>query len=366
MKWMNTVLLLIFIPQLSHAESRAEAYQKYIDRMIPLSFDFAKVHAGLQEHEVFLNLVSLSEKELTEYSVEIMNAQETAKQIMAQVPQGYTFEMCPRRSDGSIANSSLFENFATAARLRKQLDQAEAHLDHYSNIRKGLDTACDSGFEHIKFNTSDFSVLAPEVSALDGAYVSMGDPFKALLDLGTSIYNLFSNQSEQKTIEDVQTKFESQRAHDSDLQRFAKASCQEERTSANDAFHSFDQYYEQARNTWLALKSLPWTNLEHFWESCLRTDEAQSVQTWVQQTAQEMASNQQNNTSEIADQIRLRREIVATLSSLSKPLCPPGIRLQLRGLRAAATILGVEDPSLISDLNSAIDRVTEKCDGDAL
>jgi len=324
----------------------ADDYEGYIDQMIPLSYEFAKVNASLREHEVFINILSDAQHHLGNLSIVLERLFHEADSLKQVQPT------CPERK--RILDLLLLESS-----FKRDLAQAESELDEYHSLRSGLSQACNTGFEHLHFGQDDFDVLTPDIETMDGVYVSYGDPFQAIVDLVSSIFSFFSNQNEQGRIQNATEHFYQARAHDADLQTAAQASCNQEMNSISESFSLLTELADRAQKSLSALKALPWERQESFLSQCIRDDEQQTVMAWMNRAIREVEERQDPTILNAIHQLKLRPLIQHAIVASGAGPCDESLRQEIRSLIASAKMLSMTGEKVYSFLLQAQTRCEE-------
>ncbi len=276
--------LLLILTTSSPAQANiADEYEDYVNQMIPLSYRFVEVNAGLKEHEVLLNLLSQQQAELSKLDQNLTGMSEYANELMSN-----SLEKCPVTVSGTIDIGKTLALLYRSSRLNAKVEEAERHLQAYQRTKVDHSNACIAGFEHHHLGNEDFKILIPHVELADGVFFSYGNPFKAFFDLLSSAFNMIINQDEQKRIDDSSRKFQNERANEAYLRAEAKKACELNQAAFAPIFKSLDEYAESSRAKISGMAALPWARLSNALRTCLRVDESRKLLGWIGQAKAEV------------------------------------------------------------------------------
>ena len=311
------LLILSIVPfqKIARAESTAEQYEKYINQMIPLSYELANTTAGLKEHEVVLNLISSSQQELGALSVNLDKIRAQIASITSSAISG-----CRTSETGDFDRQSVLQDLYQYQEFKRELEDARTHLKNYQNISESTNTACNHGFEHIRFGASDFDILIPKIETMDGVFFSVGDPLQSIIDLVSSIFSVFSNHNERQSIQESSVRFSQMRAKDSDLQHAAVRACRMELESIGPAFQLFDAFALSAITQIKEIENLHLERVENLLLQCFRDQENRLVSEWIEQAARSIDTSQSDQIKLNIAQIRARQLALRIIANpTSKP-----------------------------------------------
>lgn len=336
-------LFLLFFSVESLADT-ADEYDHYIDQMIPLTFDLAGTNAGLKEQEVLLNLLSVSQTELSHLDESLKSISDQANLLLQ-----YPFVDCPKGSQGELDIPRTLGLIFQTSQLSTKIMEANQHLANYQKSRTNSSMACEDGFQYAHFGSDDFRLLTPKIDLADGIYVSMGNPFKTIIDLISSFFNLFNNASEQSRIEQSTQRFDRERAQDRDLQLLAKQTCDQNQIFYNDTFALLDEFADDSKTILEQINQLPWRAIDDKLRACLRSDEESAV----------LASIERANLSSpsVPSEASLLRAQLSTRGQMQKLLavdCSSESKNKLQVLIATAEMLGMGDEKITLYLNRKI------------
>jgi hypothetical protein len=348
------VFVVVTLMSIGARADTADDYDSYVSQMIPLSFQFSDVSAGLKEHEVFINLLSTSQAELGNLSQLMNQIAEQGKTLVQAVPTE-----CPLVPTGGLDQKKVLDALYSYQSLQGLIMQAREHFRTYQNIESSIQTACDHGLSHLHFGANDFTILTPRIELMDGAYVSVGDPYESLVNLISSLYSIFSNHSEQSRIQDSTDRFETQRAKDSDLQKSAGLACENEMNLLGESFTFLTSYARAADEQLKTVEGLPWLKMQNFLLDCIRSDEQADVAAWIQRAVQSVDTSTSDVTRNTIAKIRARQKIQAVIAQTGTLPCSDALKDQIDSSLGLSKLLGIDRETIYGRLKQAKTR----CDG---
>ena len=340
------IIAFIFKTVNSFADTSDE-FNRYVDRMIPLSFEIAKTSAGLREHELFLNLLSQSQSELGLLSESVLKLSKSMNRVSDLSDQACV-----------LVDESVLSGLYDLNHIIENLKLVRERMNVYRFIRSGLDSACEGDFSHLKIGENESRILVPQLDGMDGVYVSAGtDSFKAIYDLFASIFSFLTNESEEKKIQEAAIRYEAHRAHDDYLQLETKNACLVERDLFRPSFNELDRFFNEIESQFSLLDSIKIDRVQGKLLDCIRTIEKETIDSWLSQVAGKILSDSQkdSSTQESVSRLKIRGKITSSLVETESKSCNDISIESHEAILGAAVVLGIDQEysskKLISNIN---------------
>lgn len=358
---MRTLIALIlcgsFMCTDARAESAADAYRAYVDKAIPESFEVVRTDAQDRELEIFL-------RNLTSTQGHVSAVSDATILVDALTP------LIDSSADLSTADTdTLLQQLLIASQVANVSQSVRFHLGAASAIVLQQDAACSGGFD--KYDDSRVvSDYKPNIEDLDGVYVEGGNLIQFVISFFESVWQLVSNEGEQKQIEAQSARLEQNRAKSADYQTFAREACAKLQPIFADQFSAFQLTINESRSWLSALDSAKYDLRRRYIEDTLRrkgvADTAQAVNAAYSPLSAKLASIRDNDLMLSLDtKTRLRARIEAdSLSQLSCASSPAPIIAEMESNLSLARVYQLSSADLVSkNLYAAIGSFANRCAG---
>jgi hypothetical protein len=358
---------LIVLASPARAETAAEAYRKYVDRMIPLSFDLAKENAVFSEQLIFFDRLSNLQSGYSAAS----DAATLFDRLLPLFPAAAAQQSCPSRPDSSVDVAEAMRELMLVAEVGNARMEVAGRLAAANLVMDSIAHACDRGLEDYSIDRLRVQLAHESIDPVDGAYFAVdlsGNPYVLIVSFFFTMFQIIENDEEQQEIGRQQARYIRDSAKSADYARFARNAC---RALVPEFTTIFESYRPIRTSLEAVLAKVPEVMIaqgEARLSACVESEHQAAVARLMEQVSRSVhdAVRAQSPGAHVGMSIELNMAVQRDLVRLASVPCGTGAEVvdEIRGAVSAMHLYGLSgDTTVAPRAEAALEARARQCGG---